>query len=782
MHYARSRAILAALLAALLPPLMFPEVLFLGHTFYFMDLGWFHYPLRVLIADLWKAGHWPLWNPYTWNGFPLLAESAASALSPLNFPFWLPIASYQAFNLEILLHASIAGLSAFALARQVGVSAGGALLAALSYACGGYLMTQVICLEMMIGSAWAPLICALLLSAMERQRARDALLGGLLLALQIYSTHPQASYYTLVLLSALALYGAWRVRQSDTRRSWRVLARPFLYLAVIVFVGAGLSAPQITTGLELLSESRRAEGLAAEAQTYLSMPPNSFLTLIFPRLFLVPANSWRTTGIYDEFHFYLGLIPLVCVALALAAARRGDALARFSFLIVLATVILALGRFTPMYALVTQIPGLSFFRGPGRWLFITAIVLIVLVGKGADVFYSWLNDASQRPRLLRFGRTLTILYAALALTVPVAYLVRPPDVELLKAEDIFSIERMATRAQVASRLLPEAISFAVIAGLALIVFWLAAMRWRFGRAFAALALLITFGDLFLAGGELTADASYWEQARAVANFVQSQGEMERIFSAGGASDGAQRLGDAHPSLMRIFASSGEDMSQGLQRDEEYLAEVPFLRGLQLSSTRWLVVPNPLPARPDRFGALAAPLLPALIRVWESDRASIYAVPDPLPRAYVVYHAIPAASKRAAWEQLRAAQFVPFSMAVVEDAPEPGRLPQHANQPITPARLTDYAPERVRVEANAQSDGLLVLTDTDYPGWRAWVDGVEQPIVRTNFLFRGVLLSAGSHSVEFRYWPPSFQWGLGIALATALIIALAVGWRLVSRRS
>ena len=45
------------------------------------------------------------------------------------------------------------------------------------------------------------------------------------------------------------------------------------------------------------------------------MPPTSVLTFFFPRLFLLTTASWRGTGIYDEFHFYPGLIPLVCVAL-----------------------------------------------------------------------------------------------------------------------------------------------------------------------------------------------------------------------------------------------------------------------------------------------------------------------------------------------------------------------------------------------------------------------------------------------------------------------------------
>ena len=82
-----TRPIVAVLAAALLPILVFPEVVLQGQSFYFEDLSWFHLPLRMLIADLWKSGTWPLWNPYSYNGFPLLAEFQVGALSPQNWVF-----------------------------------------------------------------------------------------------------------------------------------------------------------------------------------------------------------------------------------------------------------------------------------------------------------------------------------------------------------------------------------------------------------------------------------------------------------------------------------------------------------------------------------------------------------------------------------------------------------------------------------------------------------------------------------------------------------------------
>ena len=45
-----------AILAVLLPLLLFPELLFFNQSIFFMDLAWYHYPLRAYIADAWRAG------------------------------------------------------------------------------------------------------------------------------------------------------------------------------------------------------------------------------------------------------------------------------------------------------------------------------------------------------------------------------------------------------------------------------------------------------------------------------------------------------------------------------------------------------------------------------------------------------------------------------------------------------------------------------------------------------------------------------------------------------
>jgi hypothetical protein len=95
-----------------------------------------------------------------------------------------------------------------------------------------------------------------------------------------------------------------------------------------------------------------------------------------------------------------------------------------------------------------------------------------------------------------------------------------------------------------------------------------------------------------------------------------------------------------------------------------------------------------------------------------------------------------------------------------------------------ARVEEYSADRVRVAASTPRDGLLVLSDNFYPGWRAYVDGQEQPVLRGDMLFRTVPLPAGQHEVEFRFEPRSIQLGLLVTVASLLLVMglVIAGWR------
>jgi hypothetical protein len=76
----------------------------------------------------------------------------------------------------------------------------------------------------------------------------------------------------------------------------------------------------------------------------------------------------------------------------------------------------------------------------------------------------------------------------------------------------------------------------------------------------------------------------------------------------------------------------------------------------------------------------------------------------------------------------------------------------------------------------------VLSDLDAPGWAATVETAGKthpiPILRTNRIYRGVWLAAGTHRIEMKYLPPPFchgAWISGLGWAVTLLLG---GWSIL----
>ena len=76
-------------------------------------------------------------------------------------------------------------------------------------------------------------------------------------------------------------------------------------------------------------------------------------------------------------------------------------------------------------------------------------------------------------------------------------------------------------------------------------------------------------------------------------------------------------------------------------------------------------------------------------------------------------------------------------------------------------------------------GYVLLADTFYPGWHAYVDGQRKPVLRANGAQRAVFLEPGTHTVVFRYEPASIRIG-GLISGISLLLCVGV-WTVPLRR-
>ena len=164
------------------------------------------------------------------------------------------------------------------------------------------------------------------------------------------------------------------------------------------------------------------------------------------------------------------------------------------------------------------------------------------------------------------------------------------------------------------------------------------------------------------------------------------------------------------------------------------------------------------------------------RLVHSGDVKIYENLSVLPRAFVAARAVNAASDDQARAILADPAFDPAGTVLLPGMPgaPPAASDIAANRPAT---ITTYLPERVSVTADGP--GTLLLTDAFYPGWTATVDGAPAPIQRADVMFRGVLLPAGQHQVEFSYSPRSV-W-VGLALSGLAWAGLCAGWLFIRLR-
>ncbi len=156
---------------------------------------------------------------------------------------------------------------------------------------------------------------------------------------------------------------------------------------------------------------------------------------------------------------------------------------------------------------------------------------------------------------------------------------------------------------------------------------------------------------------------------------------------------------------------------------------------------------------------------------------VYENPNALPRAYVVHRTEVVPGHRLL-DRLVAADFNPWTTALLEEALPAEAAAALANAPLRSSsvvRITQHRPHRVEVKAEMAAPGLLVLSDTYYPGWQVSVDGAPAHLIRVNHALRGVFLSDGDHEIVFRFAPQTLYVGLVLTTIAFLGGIGAVWW-------
>jgi type IV secretory pathway TrbF-like protein len=90
------------------------------------------------------------------------------------------------------------------------------------------------------------------------------------------------------------------------------------------------------------------------------------------------------------------------------------------------------------------------------------------------------------------------------------------------------------------------------------------------------------------------------------------------------------------------------------------------------------------------------------------------------------------------------------------------------------------PRSVSMKVEVAQDSVLLLNDRHSPNWHVYVDGSERPLLRANYLMRGVQLKPGDKEVVFKFEPTAKY--LKISFASIFVsFGLLIWWPLRERK-
>ncbi len=720
----------------------------LGEAWLWEDMMYFSYPVRVFAATSMAMGHLPLWNPYTFGGMPFLADIQTTVLylpcvalalfvrnGGLNF-YWL--------ELMVIAHYVLAGWAMYLLASSYDLRRVPALFAGAAYMLSGFMITHAIHQQIITMVAWFPLITMLFRAALTRPGWRPAFLCALLLGHSTFAGYPQLSLYFHAFLFAYFVFLLLGAHGGKT-----LISRPALVLAakagLIVGLGLAVAAIQLLPTAELAGLSQRAQityGKSAEG----SLAWSQLLTLFMPKLFGSAGASgssyWGpgTYWYYWETCMYIGILPLMLTGISALFIRRNPH-AAFFFSVLVVTLLFALGNNFFLHRLLFDVvPGFDKFRNPARAGVLFSLSASLLSAFALQALMSGEKNSPESRRI----RTLLLAFAGTGVALWAAVTTGMLDAVLGVPNSPAIGEAMRKEAH-------WALLFVLASAGSLL-----ALRAGRVKASAALVLPLVFAaDMFVFGGDQNTSATnptdYFHRADPLVRFLHN---------------------DMKSGLFRVNTRNENGMI--MDRNQGMVDRIFTLEGYTP-----LVLQRALPPCSDdrKFDILNVKYRTAFDR----QRGTLSLVPHPtyMPRAYFLYDVrvartegeLAAALADSGWDQRKTA-------ILEQDSP------LHADAPRADrggrATVTSYEDNRIEIEAASASEGILVLSEVFYPGWKATVDGSETEILRTDYNLRGIDFPGGTHHVVFRFMPPPFVTGAWIS-AAALLVCLAGLVRMRPRR-
>jgi len=770
--------------------LMLAMVLWFSHEMltaekvpFFRDLGPYFYPMRFSLAESLRNGELPLWDRHVAAGFPLLADFQSGAFYPPHL-FFLLLPFFSAISMIFIFHYFVAAIGSYLLCRHWGYPPYLSVIGGVLFVFGGVIVSLTNLLNHFQAAVWLPWVVLLAERSFLSYRWRNFLLFESVLLVQFLAGSPE--FYVMSIM--LAFLASLRIKANRPEiLSYKRMALVLLGGNALV---VALAMVQLMPTVELFLNSRRSRPIPyAEAMDWSLNPLNLFNlffldkevdTAVLPgmRLFFLSRASFFVS-------YYLGAVSLFGTWFWALRSSAKEKCVTFTLLGI--TLIFAFGEYTPIYPFILRwVAVFRLVRFPEKFFFLTYGILWFVTLKGIFLFLENEVDAQKRDVAALTGISLILLLFYLFLRLNTGLLS-----QFMALETKASLIRYSTSTAAASILV--SVERQLCLSLALFILFFAAKKHLTRAALLHFLLMaVVFIDLNTAHRDYQylVEPGFVYQGKRV---ISKPGDdLSRVFyyPAGKTLHPAEYSILAQPSFEGAIALVYANLlpNSGVFFGLDYFQEIdafsrwPYLAFLNFADR----------ADPEaRYRLLAALNVKYIIsfrhlpegaisslRYFPQYPSWLYKIERTVPRVYVVNQAMKETNSDDVLRRLSSSNFDPFKSVVIEED-----LRVIPRQPLAAtAKIIRYENQSVVIRATLNSAGVLVLADSYYPGWKAYVDGREQRILRANLFFRAVKLSRGDHTVEFCYRPRSFAIGLAVSMSTLCALTLMSVFVYLRRRA
>ncbi|OGG20797.1 hypothetical protein A3D03_03905 [Candidatus Gottesmanbacteria bacterium RIFCSPHIGHO2_02_FULL_40_13] len=694
------------------------EQIFMIPDFGVSDVLHQNLPFKSILSESLKLNQWPVWTPYLTNGFPILAEGQIGTFYLPNLIFFKFLPLVQAYNINLVLSYLLIFWGTFLFLREFGHEKIPSLFGAMIFTFSGFFSVHLNHFNLLQAASLMPWLFWSYLRLLKKPIYKNMVLSAFFASQQIFTGH---FYIVLITYVGIALFWfCYLLNLKEKMFSVKNFKRVFLFLFSL-FVSIMLSAVQMIPTIELWQNSNRAGGLDFTTVTSFPYPVKHLIGFLFPYFFGSPAlgtypvfsSDW---GIFWENTAYLGWLPIIFSLIALFRLKNKKIRIGFGMLIV--SLLLVLGKDSPLYFVFSFFP-FNLFRVPSRYLLLMAFSITMISTSVLEkIWQRCLKLESKKIKIAPYFFILIVLTIIIGDEYRFTYKyppVSPSSWWLSKPEILEDINIRNSK----------------ILSVAAPVIW---------------------NDIFLKKG--------WQNMEDYVFLKNTLFQNSNVFEH--LSQTNIYTGGLIPRRFNVLSSLINDISFDKTIKIATLSAIAK-NTINLAGVNYLT--SPYKINDEQISEIKR-----LTKRSDSGEENIYLYKnlEAYPRYYLADKTIFVETLNDLTKTLTEPKDVTIKRAYVEEETLKYKEGEIANNLDTIAIVLS---ENLIKEFEVQTakSRLFILTESHYPGWKAYLDGKITKIHYVNVAQMGILIPEGKHHLQVIFSSDSFETGKNITIISWLTV-------------